>query len=148
MSFVRVDTSAARKSLNDLHAGIVQAERLAMNAAFSAAESSAKSTSLFNDKTGATRRTIGGAVFAGFGTLSAGGMSRFLEFGTKPHMITAHGNGLLRFQINGRWVSTKSVNHPGTAERPFMHVARDLAQQTADYAAEYFVDYAIKKHNG
>lgn len=44
---------------------------------------------------------------------------RFLEFGTRAHVIKAKGGGLLRFVArDGTKVATKQVNHPATAARP------------------------------
>lgn len=46
-----------------------------------------------------------------------------LELGTKPHTISARRAPMLRFQVGGKWVSKKSVSHPGTRPYPFMKPA-------------------------
>lgn len=46
-----------------------------------------------------------------------------LELGTKPHTISARRAPMLRFQVGGKWVSKKSVSHPGTRAYPFMKPA-------------------------
>lgn len=40
----------------------------------------------------------------------------FVEFGTRPHTITAHGKGL----SDGTNFFGKTVNHPGTKAQPFL----------------------------
>lgn len=45
------------------------------------------------------------------------------EKGSRPHVIRAHGNGVLRFVINGQEVFVKSVNHPGTKAHPYLRPA-------------------------
>lgn len=46
-----------------------------------------------------------------------------VEFGTKPHKITAKDGGVLAFQKDGKTVFAKSVNHPGTKAQPFLFPA-------------------------
>lgn len=43
---------------------------------------------------------------------------RFIEFGTRPHTITAKKKPNLVFTVDGRRVVTKQVNHPGMEKRP------------------------------
>lgn len=43
---------------------------------------------------------------------------RFIEFGTRPHTIEAKKMPALVFNVGGRTISTKQVNHPGTAAHP------------------------------
>jgi len=38
----------------------------------------------------------------------------YVDQGTKPHVILPRTKPYLAFQINGRWIYTKRVNHPGT----------------------------------
>jgi len=46
-------------------------------------------------------------------------MWRFLEFGTKAHIIRPRKpGGRLRFSVNGEGVSAAQVMHPGSAPRP------------------------------
>ena len=54
---------------------------------------------------------------------------------------------MLTFQINGQWISTRSVNHPGTAPRPFMHHAEQVGERVLDYGVEYMTDFAITRFN-
>lgn len=47
--------------------------------------------------------------------------SRFVHDGTKPHTILPKDPaGVLRFQVGGRTVFSKRVQHPGTKARPFL----------------------------
>lgn len=74
-------------------------------------------------------RTIGPqgvdyATFQEFGTGIRG------EFPTKTYIIRPRDeNGTLTFQIDGRWVSTKEVRHPGIPPNPFV---RPAAHQSLD----------------
>ena len=46
-----------------------------------------------------------------------------IEYGTKPHKITAKNGKSLKFKINNNIIYRKSVNHPGTAQQPFLRPA-------------------------
>lgn len=67
-----------------------------------------------------TTRARGGKVSATVGTKVF--YAKFVEYGTRPHTITARDGGALRF--GGGFV--KSVEHPGIARpRPFLRPAFD-----------------------
>ncbi len=46
-----------------------------------------------------------------------------VEFGTKPHTIEPRNKPNLKFKVDGKWISTKKVNHPGTQGIPFLRGA-------------------------
>lgn len=46
--------------------------------------------------------------------------SVFVHEGTRPHIIRPVRKQVLKFQVGGRNVFTKEVNHPGTKPRPFL----------------------------
>ncbi len=140
-----INSRACRESLNDLSAAIVNAGAQALRAAVKDAESSAKSTALFKDKTGDTRKSIDGTADGFSGRLVAKGAATFLENGTRPHVISGKRGGLLRFVMNGRTVFARSVHHPGTAERPFMTIARDLGEQSLEHTLDFLVTSAIER---
>lgn len=116
-----------RVALKELSGAIRQAASAALQQAGEIARAKAQSTIMFRDRTGVTRKSVG-FYKAGFhhGLLIARGAALFLNDGTKPHVILPKGAGMLRFQVNGRWVSTRKVNHPGTRARPFMLNARNF----------------------
>lgn len=75
-----------------------------------------------------------GVPFAG---AKAGGISkkgadayyvRFVEFGTRPHVIRPRGKK--RLQLGGHFIAG-TVMHPGMAGKPFMRPAADAAQAAA-----------------
>lgn len=140
-----VDGSGTKAGLDLLLAGIHQAAVLAVRAAVDAAEESARGTTLFNDATGETRRSIRGEVDGLEGFVTAGGAAGFLENGTPPHRIPTSGYATLAFEVNGEKVFASWVDHPGTAERPFMAEAQKVGQQALEYGLEFFVDYALQK---
>ena len=48
----------------------------------------------------------------------------YVHEGTRPHVIRPRNpGGVLHFTMNGRSVFARSVNHPGTAARPFLRNA-------------------------
>ena len=91
------------------------------------AATTAKATTLFRDKTGALRGSIGSKVegdslFEGgiVGTLYASAEhASFIEDGVAAHTISAR-NGTMTFQIGGRWVRVRQVRHPGIRARKFL----------------------------
>ena len=111
--------------------------------AVAAAEGSARGTDKFHDQSGGTRASIRSEVFGLEGFVSAGGAAGFIEWGTAPHLIVAHGQAL-RFTVNGQTLYRKMVNHPGTRERPFMREAAERGAIAAEYGAEFFVGAAIR----
>jgi hypothetical protein len=82
-------------------------------------------------RTGHTRATIGvspareRAPFLISAEVSAGGAARFLQEGTRPHIIRARRAAALHFywEKMGREVWFKHVSHPGTRPNPFMSIA-------------------------
>lgn len=67
--------------------------------------------------------------------------AQFVHDGTKPHPIyPKKAGGFLVFQVNGKTVFARKVNHPGTKSQPFYQAAIDqsagergrLLQRTGD----------------
>lgn len=54
---------------------------------------------------------------------NSAGHAAHVEFGTKPHVIEPRNKSNLKFKIDGKWISTKKVNHPGFAGIPFLRGA-------------------------
>lgn len=56
--------------------------------------------------------------------------ARFVNDGTRPHVIRPRRAQVLRFQAGGRTVYARVVNHPGTRAQPFLDRAlREVAAQ-------------------
>lgn len=133
------------KDLYETAGKIYQAVGSAITASVAAGEADARATTLWKDRSGDTRQSIKGTKTSmDTGALIAGGASKLLEEGTRPHVITGKGGGFLRFEMNGQTMFRRSVNHPGTAPRPFMQHARDQAEKVLDYGLEYLIDRAVK----
>lgn len=47
----------------------------------------------------------------------------FVEFPTAPHIIEPRNKDRLKFKIDGEWITTKKVHHPGTQGIPFLRGA-------------------------
>lgn len=58
--------------------------------------------------------------------------------GSKPHVIRARNAQFLRFEIYGRVIFRKSVNHPGTRARPFL---RNAGKRVASADPAIELDY-------
>ena len=78
----------------------------------------------WKNRTGNTRRSFkvvrtGGLALS---LRSASKIAKFLEGGTRPHVIRAKPGGLLHFYWvrRGYWFSGKSVNHPGTKAKEYI----------------------------
>jgi hypothetical protein len=76
-------------------------------------------------RTGAYKRGIGSTLTSAnrVEVRATAPHSIFLERGTRPHLIVPRREGgFLRFEVDGRVIFARSVNHPGT--RPY-HILRD-----------------------
>ncbi len=76
------------------------------------------------EKTGAFKRTIGAYTFVegqaiGFRIRMAQPLGSFILEGTHAHIISARNAMALRFEVGGRIVFAKSVQHPGTKPNRF-----------------------------
>lgn len=141
-----IRTEATREKLRLLAGGILQAAAFALRASMKAARDDARATTLFNDRSTYTRRSIEASPVVGLmGRVTAGGMARLLENGSPAHEIVATKSKTLRFSVNGATIFRARVHHPGTAPRPFMAMARERGALTAAYAAEFYVNYAIAR---
>lgn len=54
------------------------------------------------------------------------GHAAHVEYGTRPHEIRPVRASVLRFEIGGRVIYTKRVQHPGTRAQPFVRPAAKL----------------------
>lgn len=146
MGDATIDARQTIAQLGLLQAGIAQAAGLTLRAAMEVAEKSAQGTALWKDRSGETRKSIHAERTSGLtGFVEARGASPFLENGTAPHMIVARNASVLRFVVNGETVFRRMVRHPGTQARPFMSIAALEAQKAANYAAEVYVDFAMRR---
>lgn len=76
------------------------------------------------------------AVYQEFGTATRG------EFGGTMYKIRPKTpGGRLHFQVDGKWVSAKEVNHPGIPPHPF---ARPAARQALDNIAQTFATKGVE----
>lgn len=143
-----IDAKAFVSQLHTLGGGIYNAASMALRSAVQAAEADAKGTTLYNDRTGLLRSKTTGSVNGLSGEIRAATpYAKWVENGTRPHKITARKGGVLCFVSGGATRFARSVNHPGTAERPFMQHAKDVGEKTLDYGADYFLDYATNAFN-
>lgn len=85
-------------------------------------------------------RQVGSAVIIG-PDLKKAPYASFVEFDTKPHVIRAKNARALRFQVGGRTVYARQVNHPGTKGQRFV---RDSFQAWVDSIGELVAEANIQ----
>jgi hypothetical protein len=152
---VEFKTDAFLASWNDLNAGLRNGAHQALVSATTAAFDSARTTTLFKDGPDAKlRKSIRKELLSALSArVVAGGPgikeAKFIENGTPPHVIEARGGppNALKFTMNGQTFFRRRVNHPGTAERPFMAEAAKVGEQALDYGLEYFTERPIAHFN-
>jgi hypothetical protein len=90
----------------------------------------AKVSPLYKFRTGALRSSIQHGAKAKYSSFVVAGAkhARWVEEGTKPHVIRPRRKKWLRFEQNGAIRFSKKVHHPGTKPRPFMQRARDKVE--------------------
>lgn len=73
---------------------------------------------------------------------------KFLEFGTAPHVIKARNGGKLSFMLDGKLISTDSVNHPGSRAEPHVFPTWKAYKATAKRKINAALRAAIKQAMG
>lgn len=85
----------------------------------------AKVNTIFKSRTGELRSSIRfRAGQFGSDVQATAKHARWVEEGTKPHIITPRRKKWLRFEQNGAIRFSQLVHHPGTKPRPFMSEAQ------------------------
>lgn len=149
---VQLDGQGLEIALKRLEGELLEAASTAVQNAVRAGVESAKSTSLFKDRTGALRKNI-------FGSTSSSGVdvegkvvadakyAFWVNNGTARHEISGRRGGKLRFMVNGQLMYRRTVNHPGTAPRPFMDVAQLDGLAVMEFSLEHETNRAIERFN-
>lgn len=143
---IRLQTAEFRRWLLNAQEEMVLGGRTALQQAISVAYRHALASPLFKDKTGDLRASIvrfqSGPDSGGIAATSKHAL--FVEVDTKAHEIRPRRVGIvssrrgpgaagrlptmLRFQVNGRWVSKDLVKHPGTKGTHFMRMAGEAGE--------------------
>ena len=153
MFSAKIDGANTVHALQALSGDIADAVRRQLYQGIERARQRAFDTTAFQDRTCELRSTLMARLNINPASYDASLFAlakhaRFIEEGTKAHDITAKRGGLLKFQINGRWISKRSVRHPGTKATHFMQRAvEDEATPTRD-ALESDIGHAIRRFNG
>jgi hypothetical protein len=98
-------------------------------------------------RSGALRKSIYAQVRGDKSTIRARApYAGFVINGTPPHIIRAKGNAL-RFEIGGRVVFARSVNHPGTKPNDFFSRALEaerkrIEDEMAEVGGRFFAEVA------
>lgn len=114
----------------------------ALGRASTLAASYAKITTLYRSRTGTLRSSIQHAVKSPITaqTTANARHARWIEEGTKAHVIRPKRRRVLRFEQNGVTRFARRVYHPGTKPRPFMQRARDRVEPFFDRLCREAVD--------
>lgn len=121
-----VDARDALRALSALGRDVVRGADGALDDAAAAAWLSARSTTLFTDRTGKLRSTLLVRVGARSGELTRTlwapmPYASYLNDGTRgPYPIVPRRAKFLRFVQNGQVRFSRGVMHPGISARPFM----------------------------
>jgi hypothetical protein len=131
--FVRVDGSETLRDLRTLERRILDVARVQLYEVARVAYRTARDTTLFRNRTGELRGTLDiidkGAYWKRL--IAPANHAKFIEYGTKAHVIRPKRGKFLRFYVGGNVVYARKVNHPGTAKRPFMENAARAGGQAA-----------------
>lgn len=81
-------------------------------------------------RTGNLRRSIvlGAVTPRSAQTVARAAYAAAVEYGTRPHTILPRSRKVLKFNVGGREVFARKVNHPGTRPQPFMGPGAAAAQ--------------------
>lgn len=137
---VKIDATAFRASLLDLTIDVQYAATLAIKAAVTAAEASAKGTTLYQDRTGLLRQKTKGTTSGITGVLTADTKYAFFVENGRSAKV---GTGAIAFVMSGGKSKPKRAGG-----RPFMAEAAVVGQVTLEYAAESFISDAITRRVG
>lgn len=126
MFSVSVDLSGFRSLATETLKVLAVGTLDAVQAAAEAGAIEARTVGRFKDRTGNLRAGIvaryvhSPGLSARWDIVSKAKYSKFVEQGTRPHVIVAVRAVALRFVVGGKTVFAKRVNHPGTAAMPYM----------------------------
>ncbi len=127
--------------------------RGAMRAGAKVLLAEAKGTAAFADDTGALRASLRITTSVRRGTVTAAvkagstkadkrpWYARFVEYGTKPHVIRAKPGGLLA-------IGVKVANHPGAKARPYLRPALDARAGDAVQAMAAYIRGRLSSKHG
>lgn len=128
---VRVEATETLRGLRTLERRIEDVARIQLYEVARVAYRAARDTTLFKDRTGELRGTLDiidkGAYWKR--VIAPANHAKFIEYGTKAHVIRPKRAKMLRFYVGERVVYARKVNHPGTAKRPFIENAARAGAQ-------------------
>jgi len=140
-----IDASATLRALKTIERRILDVPRVALQQVVRVAHQVAKETTLFKERTGKLRASIAIIDRGAFTKrlIARAPHARFINEGTKPHVILPKNGPFLVFRIGNRIIRARKVNHPGTAKRPFMDNAAAAGGQAMRVLSDEGVTKAI-----
>jgi len=73
-----------------------------------------------NVDTGELKNSISAKIQGNNIIIEMAPQGEYIEYGTNPHIITPKNGKALKFNVDGKDVFTKKVNHPGIRPSPFI----------------------------
>ena len=151
MTLAHAETAGIRAKLAGLAKRIESGLQRVLENAVAAAEQVARATTAWKDGTKPGARTRSSIRHSLRGPLSgfvtAAGAAKFLEYGTRPHTITARRAKMLRFVQGGVVRFARTVHHPGTKPTHFMRDAAELVRPIFLRNSVATVNNAIENFN-
>jgi hypothetical protein len=127
----KIDASECLRNLATIERRVLDSARVGMAEVAKIAYRSAKESTLFNDRTGEMRGTMDIVDLGAYKKrlIFRAAHAKWVNDGTRAHLIMAKPGGLMRFVIGGRVFFAKVVHHPGTAKRPILENAGAAGSQ-------------------
>lgn len=143
---VQVHVAEFMASIKRVEADMIAGAKQALGQSTAFAVSVAKGTPTFKDRTGQLRSSITRGQKSTWHTFvkASAPHARFVEFGTKPHIIEARRGKTLRFVAAGGIFFRKRVHHPGTKPTHFMQTASDAGEHALERMIEEAINRALR----
>jgi len=141
-----IDASEFLRNLATIERRVLDSARLGMAQVAKVAYRNAKETTLFKDRTGELRGTMDIVDRGAYSKrlIFRAKHAKFVNDGTKKHVILPKNAPFLRFVIGGRVIFAKKVNHPGTAKRPVLENAAAAGSQAMSVILHEGAENAVK----
>lgn len=143
------DLSDIKRACAEAQRGLESAAERVVVVAAEAGIAAAKARHRYRDRTGRLTNTAFARLLRAGPAGAEGEMvwpvpyASFVDQDTRPHQIVARRARALRFQVGGRVVFARSVQHPGTKGARFVDDATSAAEQALEAEADRAIQTAL-----